>query len=173
MKRRNPHLFQDHAKIKKPLSQTDTTTLTITGSATFQVKIRIPSWTSGAKILVNGQAISGATTAGTYATVASRAWKTGDTITVTLPMKLRLIGANDQPTKVAALAYGPVVLSGNYGSTALSGNPTLALGSVARKSGLKFQGTTSDGKSVDIGPFFDAQGFNYVVYWNVQGTLPA
>jgi len=155
--------------------QSDTTTLTISGSSTFQLRIRIPSWTSssGAKILVNGQAVSGTTlTPGTYATIASRAWQTGDTVTVTLPMALRLIGANDKPTTVAALAYGPVVLSGNYGTTALSGNPTLPLGSVVRKTGLNFQGTTSDGKTVDIGPFFDAQGFNYVVYWNVQGSLP-
>ncbi|KAH7031555.1 uncharacterized protein B0I36DRAFT_374416 [Microdochium trichocladiopsis] len=155
--------------------QSDTTTLTITGSAQFQLKVRIPGWTKSPKIAINGQAVSVSLTPGTYATIPSRAWKTGDTVTITLPMKLRLIPANDNPS-LAAVAYGPVVLSGNYGNTALSAAPTLPLGSVAPKSGagaLAFTGTTSDGKKVDLGPFFDAQGFNYVVYWNVQGTLPA
>ena len=110
---------------------------------------------------------------GTYSTV-SRTWTSGDTVTVRLPMRLRLIPANDDPS-VAALAFGPVILSGNYGNTALTANPTLDLGSVTRRvggpDGLAFT-ATANGEAVDLGPFYDAHGHNYVVYWRTSGELP-
>ncbi|KAI0189722.1 secreted protein [Xylaria flabelliformis] len=149
----------------------DTTTLTVGGSGTWAMKIRIPSWTSGATISVNGQQQSITTTPGSYATV-SRTWKSGDTVTVKLPMSLRLIAANDNKS-LAAVAYGPTVLSGNYGSSTLSSAPTLTLSSLKRKSSssLDFTGT-ANGATATLSPFYDAQGYNYVVYWAVSGSLP-
>ncbi|KAI0398470.1 DUF1680-domain-containing protein [Xylariaceae sp. FL0594] len=153
----------------------DTITLTVGGGSggTWAMKIRIPSWTSGATISVNGQPqTSVATTPGSYA-VVSRPWQSGDTVTVKLPMSLRLIAANDNKS-LAAVAYGPTVLSGNYGSSSVSSAPTLTLGSLKRKSssGLDFTGT-ANGATVTLSPFYDAQGYNYVVYWNVAGSLPS
>jgi hypothetical protein len=87
-------------------------------------------------------------------------------------MKLQTVVAADN-TNVAALAYGPVVLSGNYGQQGLNGAmPTIDLGSVKKTSSdkLVFEGT-ADGKKVSLGPFYDAQGFNYVVYWKTSGKL--
>ncbi|TGJ85862.1 hypothetical protein E0Z10_g2939 [Xylaria hypoxylon] len=150
----------------------DTTTLTIGGSGNFSaINVRIPSWTSGATISVNGQQQSITTTPGSYATI-SRAWSSGDTVTVKLPLHLRLIVANDN-VNLAAVAYGPTVLSGNYGSSSLSNTPTLTLSSLQRKSNssLDFTGT-ADGATVTLSPFYDAQGYNYVVYWSVSGSLP-
>ncbi|KAI8628199.1 hypothetical protein F5Y19DRAFT_465238 [Xylariaceae sp. FL1651] len=150
----------------------DTTTLTIGGSGTWAVKIRIPSWTSGATVAVNGQQQSISTTPGSYATI-SRTWTSGDTITVKLPMSLRLIAANDNKN-LAVVAYGPTVLAGNYGTASLSSAPTLTLSSLKRtsSSALTFTGT-ANGASVTLGPFYDAQGFNYVTYWAVSGSLPS
>ena len=149
----------------------DTTTLTVTGSGTWEMKIRVPSWTKGASIAINGvtQAINA--DPGSYAAIP-RTWKSGDTVTVKLPMSLRVISANDNKS-IGALAYGPSVLSGNYGSTALSANPKLDLGSIQRigTAGLSFK-ATADGKAVNIGPFYEAQGFNYAVYWATSGSLP-
>ncbi|KAI0458598.1 hypothetical protein F5B21DRAFT_511817 [Xylaria acuta] len=149
----------------------DTTTLTILGSGAWAMKIRIPSWTSGATISVNGQQQSITTTPGSYATI-SRTWTSGDTVTVKLPMGLRLIAANDNKN-LAAVAYGPTVLSGNYGSSTLNNAPTLTLSSLKRKSSsnLDFTGT-ANGATVTLNPFYDAQGYNYVVYWSVSGSLP-
>jgi DUF1680 family protein len=150
----------------------DTTSLQVTGTGDWTMKIRIPSWTSGASILINGQKADGVDVKpSTYASL-KRSWKTGDTVTVKLPMKLRVVPANDDP-KTAAVAYGPVVLSGNYGNTALSSVPTLALDSIKRSggSGLAFTGI-ANGKAVDLTPFYDAHGFNYNVYWAVSGSLP-
>jgi DUF1680 family protein len=149
----------------------DTTTLTVTGTGAWAMKIRIPSWTSGATIAVNGATQALTMTPGSYATL-SRTWAAGDVVTVKLPMKLRVVPANDNKS-VAALAFGPTVLCGNYGSAKLSANPKLDLATVKRSgtSGLAFTGT-ADGKAVSIGPFYEAQGFNYAVYWAVSGALP-
>jgi DUF1680 family protein len=149
----------------------DTATLTVGGSGTWAMKIRIPSWTSGATIAVNGQQQSISTTPGSYATI-SRTWQSGDTVTVKLPMSLRLIPANDNKN-LAVVAYGPTVLSGNYGSSSLSSNPTLTLSSLKRKSSttLDFTGT-ANGATVTLSPFYDAHGYKYVVYWSVSGSLP-
>ncbi|KAI1168381.1 hypothetical protein F5B18DRAFT_658669 [Nemania serpens] len=149
----------------------DTTTLTVSGSGTWAMKIRIPSWTSGATISVNGQQQSITTTPGSYASI-SRAWNSGDTVMVKLPMRLRLVAANDNKS-LAAVAYGPTVLSGNYGSSSPSKIPTLTLSSLKRKSSSKLDFTgTADGTTVTLSPFYDAQGYKYVVYWSVSGSLP-
>ncbi len=155
------------------------------------MKIRIPSWTtSEAAITVDGEQVfpPGSLEPGTYATVPlpvplSRSG--GDTatatatatVTVRLPMRLRLLPAADD-AGVAALAFGPTVLAGDYGDAKLSANPALDLGSVRRvgDSGLAFTGTTTattGTTTVDIAPFYDAHGYNYVVYWAVSGELPS
>ncbi|GAA0667008.1 glycoside hydrolase family 127 protein [Kitasatospora atroaurantiaca] len=149
----------------------DTTTLKVTGSAgdTWSMRIRIPAWTSGATVSVNGTVQNIATTPGSYATL-TRSWASGDTVTVKLPMRVALRAANDNPD-VAAVTYGPVVLCGNYGSTALAALPVLDPASITRTgtTGLAFT-ATANGSSVNLGPFHDAQGFNYSVYWNTRGT---
>lgn len=150
----------------------DTSTLTISGEGTgeWTMKIRIPSWTSGASVSVNGQAANVSVNPGSYASI-TRAWKAGDVVSVKVPMKLRTVAANDN-ANVAALAYGPVVLSGNYGQQSLSAMPSLDLGSVKKTSTdkLAFEGTAG-GNKVQIGPFYEAQGVNYNVYWSVSGKL--
>jgi len=136
------------------------------------MKIRIPSWASGASITINGQSAGVTANPGSYATI-SRTWTSGDTVVVKLPMKLRLIPANDNKN-VAAVAFGPAILSGNYGSTTLNANPTITLGSITRTSTSTLDFTaTANGQSVKLGPFYNAHGFNYVVYWATSGSLPA
>ncbi|OSS53278.1 hypothetical protein B5807_02291 [Epicoccum nigrum] len=149
----------------------DTTALTVTGSGTWEMKIRVPSWTKGASIAINGATQAIAANPGSYAAI-QRTWKSGDTVTVKLPMSLRVISANDNQS-IGALAFGPSVLSGNYGSTVLAANPKLDLKSLHRigSTGLSFE-ATADGKAVNIGPFYDAQGFNYAVYWAINGSIP-
>ncbi|USP74651.1 hypothetical protein yc1106_01925 [Curvularia clavata] len=148
----------------------DTTTLTVTGTGNWAMKIRIPSWTSGATISVNGQASGVTASPGSYATL-SRSWVSGDTVTVKLPMKLRTVAANDN-ANIAAIAYGPTILSGNYGQQSLSSMPSLALNSVRRTNTNSLAFTaTADGKAVNLGPFYDAQNINYNVYWKVSGQF--
>ncbi|MET8987208.1 beta-L-arabinofuranosidase domain-containing protein [Nonomuraea wenchangensis] len=148
----------------------DTTTLQVTGSVggSWTMRIRIPAWTSGATISVNGTQQSVDTTPGSYATL-TRSWTSGDTVTVRLPMRVAMKAANDN-ANVAAITYGPVVLSGNYGNTSLSSLPALTTSSIARTSTSALTFTaTADNATVNLIPFYDAQGHNYTVYWNVSG----
>jgi DUF1680 family protein len=155
-----------------PVSDTTKLTLSGTMSGSWSVRIRIPAWTSGATISVNGTAQNVAATPGTYASV-TRVWAAGDTITVRLPMRVIVEPAKDN-AGVAALTYGPAVLSGNYGNTALSGLPALTVSSVTRTSTTSLAFTaTADGATVPLGPFQDAHGFNYTVYWNIGGAEPS
>jgi hypothetical protein len=92
-------------------------TLTFSGSsASFELKLRVPSWaTSGFQVTVNGSAVSGTPTAGSYFTV-SRTWRSGDTVRVTIPFRLRVEKALDDPS-LQTLFYGPVNLAGRSTST--------------------------------------------------------
>ncbi|KAH8650586.1 hypothetical protein BGZ60DRAFT_421397 [Tricladium varicosporioides] len=149
----------------------DTTVLQVTGSGNWAMRIRIPAWTSGAVVSLNGQKQGISTTPGTYA-VLSRSWSSGDVVTVRLPMNLRTVPAKDK-TSIAALAFGPVILCGNYGNSSLSSTPTLTLGSVRRVGTTSIAFTaTANSQTVNLGPFYDAHGFNYNVYWNTSGELP-
>ncbi|OBT68591.1 hypothetical protein VE03_01799 [Pseudogymnoascus sp. 23342-1-I1] len=150
---------------------TDTTTLVVNGNSDgkWAMRVRIPQWSSGAEVSVNGKKQGISTQSGTYA-VLSRSWRSGDTVTIRLPMQLRTVPAKDN-ANIAAIAYGPVILSGNYGSTSLSSSPTLTLDSISRSSELAFT-ATANGQTVDLSPFYDAHGYNYNVYWAISGQLP-
>ncbi|MGW0943148.1 beta-L-arabinofuranosidase domain-containing protein [Streptomyces sp. NPDC002623] len=114
------------------------TTLTFGGSgAAFALKLRVPSWaTAGFRVTVNGSAVSGTPAAGSYFTV-SRTWQSGDVVRITVPFRLRVEKALDDPS-LQTLFYGPVNLVarnsstsylqfGLYANAALSGDllPTL------------------------------------------------
>jgi DUF1680 family protein len=150
----------------------DTTTLQVTGnvSGTWAMRLRIPGWTAGATVSVNGTRQDIATTPGSYATL-TRSWTSGDTVTVRLPMRVIMRAANDN-ANIAAITYGPVVLSGNYGDSTLSSLPSLNTSSIRRTSSTSLAFTaTANGSTVNLGPFHDAHAHNYTVYWNTSGTV--
>lgn len=76
--------------------------------------IRYPSWAvSGASITVNGKSIKIKQAPGSFI-MLNRKWKNGDNIEVSFPMSLRLVATPDNP-KIAAIAYGPMVLAAPMG----------------------------------------------------------
>ncbi|MDQ7906080.1 glycoside hydrolase family 127 protein [Phytohabitans sp. ZYX-F-186] len=146
------------------------TRLTVTGSGAFTLRVRIPSWTSGAQLRLNGAVQSVAATPGTYATM-SRTWTSGDVVEVSLPMSLARESTPDNAA-VQAVRYGPVVLAGAYGTSNLSSMPTLNPATLAATSTpLQFTGTASTG-AVTLLPFYKTHGQRYTVYWNVNTTPP-
>jgi DUF1680 family protein len=78
----------------------------------WTLRIRIPAWTSAARIRVNGKPVDAIATPGSYASI-SRHWQKGDRVEVDLPMKLRREFIADDPSLEAYL-YGPVVLAGQF-----------------------------------------------------------
>ncbi|BBC34736.1 uncharacterized protein SGFS_060300 [Streptomyces graminofaciens] len=87
------------------------------GSAAFELRLRVPSWaTGGFQVTVNGSAVSGTPAAGSYFTIPSRTWRSGDVVKVTIPFRLRVEKALDEPS-LQTLFYGPVNLVGRNSST--------------------------------------------------------
>ncbi|MET7295101.1 beta-L-arabinofuranosidase domain-containing protein [Streptomyces griseoloalbus] len=85
-------------------------TLTIGGGpASFTLLLRVPSWaTVGFRVTVNGRAVPGTPVAGRYFGV-SRTWRDGDSVRISVPFRLRVEKALDDPT-LQALFHGPVHL---------------------------------------------------------------
>ncbi|WP_369032222.1 beta-L-arabinofuranosidase domain-containing protein [Streptomyces adonidis] len=107
------------------------TTLTFGGgSAAFALRLRVPVWaTAGFQVTVNGQAVSGTPVAGSYFAV-SRTWRAGDVVRISVPFRLRVEKALDDPS-LQTLFYGPVNLvarstSTSYLSFALYRNAALS-----------------------------------------------
>jgi DUF1680 family protein len=73
-----------------------------------------------------------------------RQWQPGDVLQVTLPMQLAVEPTPDHPA-VQALTYGPVVLSGVYGSDPGSLTPQLEMASIRRTAAqpMAFEGVVN------------------------------
>jgi len=83
--------------------------LSVLKAEEFAVNLRIPAWTEGASIAVNGQRMATEAAPGKFATVR-RTWKTGDQVELDLPMKVRLESIDAQHQQTVALLSGPLVL---------------------------------------------------------------
>ncbi|WP_372814135.1 beta-L-arabinofuranosidase domain-containing protein [Paenibacillus sp.] len=75
-------------------------------SVAFPLKLRIPAWTDGAAVKVNGEP-QPAVTSGGYYTI-ERTWSQGDTVELTLPMKLRM---STWVNNSVGIERGPLVYS--------------------------------------------------------------
>jgi len=83
------------------------------------MKIRVPYWaTKDVAVSVNGEAQQIAATPSSYLTL-EHAWKTGDVITLELPMTLHVVNAPDDK-QVQAAMYGPLVLAARLGTDGLT-----------------------------------------------------
>ncbi|MEU9451987.1 beta-L-arabinofuranosidase domain-containing protein [Streptomyces sp. NPDC048277] len=93
-------------------------TLRIAGNAraAFALRLRVPVWaTAGFRVTVNGRAVPGTPVPGSYFAVP-RTWRSGDIVRVSIPFRLRVEKALDDPS-VQALFYGPVNLVGRDPAT--------------------------------------------------------
>ncbi|GAB3831303.1 beta-L-arabinofuranosidase domain-containing protein [Dactylosporangium cerinum] len=145
--------------------ETAATKLTVTGSGTFTVKVRIPSWASGAAVRINGTVFV-SPAPGTFATI-NRTWASGDVVDLTLPMALTREAANDN-SSVQAVKVGPIVLGGLFGTNNLSALPVLNPSTLTPTS-TPLQYTAG---GVTLQPFYKVHGQRYSVYWSVNSTPP-
>ncbi|GHI09589.1 glycosylase [Streptomyces cellostaticus] len=142
-----------------PQEQGSTLTIGGSGSVSFALRLRVPGWaTAGFHVTVNGRAVDGVPTPGSYVSIA-RTWRRGDTVRVRMPFRLRVEKALDDPS-LEALFYGPVNLVardsateylklGLYRNAALSGD---LLPSLTPVSGAPLH-YTLDG--IEFAPFFE------------------
>ena len=82
-------------------------TLAPNNPVTFTLHIRLPAWCPHPSLSVNGAAVE-RLQPGTYAKVA-REWKTGDRVTVSLPMQVQWTAGAHTTDGMWALVRGPVV----------------------------------------------------------------
>jgi len=88
----------------------DTTKLTLTGTGTFDMRVRVPQWaTRGFGVKINGRDQDSDAVPGTYLTL-SRSWQNGDIIELKMPFDFYLRPVMDQPN-IVSLFYGPVLLA--------------------------------------------------------------
>jgi DUF1680 family protein len=93
------------------------TTLKIKSSRATQrtIHVRIPRWTTErAEVKVNGRPLEAMADPGSYLALR-KVWQNGDTISLSLPMQLRLESLADDDSVTAAL-YGPLVLAADLGA---------------------------------------------------------
>lgn len=89
-----------------PFEETVTIRVESADEATFPLSLRIPAWCGSAALTVNGKA-EPAPKAGSFA-IIKRAWKSGDEVKISLPMKLRVERGINQS---ASIHRGPLVFS--------------------------------------------------------------
>jgi DUF1680 family protein len=148
----------------------ETSTLTIDGKGIWTLAVRIPAWAGGATITVNGEDADVETKPGSYAHI-EREWASGDKVAIKIPFGLYTVAALDDENLVA-VAFGPHILAGDYGSEKLEKSPTIDLSTIERQgtSGLEFEASV-DGEPRRLLPFYDAHHMNYNVYFKRSGEL--
>ncbi len=77
--------------------------------AEFNIHLRIPAWTTGASVSINGKREPIDLRPGAFAGLR-RTWRSGDRVELHLPMTTRLEAVDPQHPDVVALMYGPLVL---------------------------------------------------------------
>lgn len=180
----------------------DTVTLTVraTRPTAFALRVRVPSWATGANTAtLNGRALEGFAAPGGYY-VLQRTWKDGDRLALRLPMALHLQPMPDDAS-VQAVMYGPLVLVGKLGTQGLTPDtlrapptkprtvPEYPLDPVAAPSftvahddpatwiaqsggALEFR-TRGQQQDVTLVPFHRLFGERYGVYWNIASAADA
>ena len=100
---------------KYPDADTVTFTVSAQAPARFALRFRVPAWTRGVSVKVNGADTAVDATPGRWAAV-TRAWADGDRIDLRIPLILRMEPVDRQHPDRVAVVRGPVVfvLEGSY-----------------------------------------------------------
>jgi DUF1680 family protein len=181
--------FKLRQETKFPDSPNTTLTVAAARPGAMTLRLRIPAWTHGASVKVNGKTVDVTPTPGSYLTL-TRSWKEGDRIELAMPMRLTAEPMPDDP-KMQAFLYGPIVLAGDLGTEGLTeqnqvgpnaprlrGTPITVPSFKAAdedpaswiKPGsapLEFH-TTGQAKDVPMLPIHRIFGKRYSIYWNVS-----
>lgn len=101
--------------------ESDRTLIRITSSPSeeWTLSFRIPSWTTNeSSLLINKRRVAVAGEPSSYLAIR-RAWRDGDQVEVTMPMRLTAEPLSDDSTQQAFL-YGPIVLAGQFPRTGIA-----------------------------------------------------
>lgn len=100
-----------------PDDETVVFSLTCDTPTALALHFRKPYWADSVQVKVNGAAVASTVGSTGYIDVL-RTFRTGDVITLTLPMQMRVEGMPDKPDRIAFL-YGPTLLNATLSDTPL------------------------------------------------------
>lgn len=92
-----------------PETETSSLTLTLAQPTRLALRFRVPQWTRGMTLAVNGQSAGAECRPGSWATI-EREWKSGDRVEVKVPLTLRMEAVDREHPDRVAVVRGPVVL---------------------------------------------------------------
>jgi DUF1680 family protein len=144
------------------------------------VRLRYPGWaTRGASVLINNRPMSVNAKPGSFIEIR-RIWKTGDSISLKIPMSLRLEALPDNAER-AAILYGPTLLAGELGPDDEGGGKGLMLTPAlitenkplaewikpvaGEPSAFETMGVGKP-RDVKLYPFYRMHNRRYAVYWD-------
>jgi DUF1680 family protein len=140
------------------------------GALPLTLALRIPVWASGTTLQLNDEPIDIESDGG-YALI-TRSWQSGDSLSLSMPMKLRLEPTPDDPGTVAVL-HGPLVLAADLGAANSEwSGPAPALIGEALLEAFKplpenshFKVTTAEPEALTFVPFFAQYDRRSAVYF--------
>ena len=148
----------------------DTTTLTVRPErpVKFSLKFRVPGWTEGAWVSVNGDQQHIECRPGTWAAV-NRTWNAGDRMEIHLPMKLAFAPIDRQhPHRVAAI-YGPVVLVRDKETVLVPNTNDISKWIVSQGKGLEFR--AENHATAGFVPFYQLRArTGYCMYFDLESA---
>src|SRR5208283_270754 len=104
-----------------PEEETASFKLELNQPADFALKFRVPGWSRGFAVKLNGSPVNITATSGLWA-VLSRRWQSGDQVEIRIPLLFRRQAVDAQHPNRVALLRGPVVLVQDL---AASAKPTI------------------------------------------------
>jgi DUF1680 family protein len=138
-----------------PESDTSRFRIQVSPPLSFALRFRVPSWSSGFAVSVNGQGFDVKAKPGEWATV-ERLWQTGDQVSVTIPLSLRLEAVDPQHPRRAAVLFGSVLLAQDARYTmplVLKKEADLPENLMRQGPGLTFKATRNSGQEQKTGSF--------------------
>ena len=137
--------------------------LTMANPREFALHLRIPAWTTGASVSVNGKRQTMELKPGAFAQLR-RQWKTGDRIELHLPMTTRLQAIDPQHPDTVALMYGPLVL---FPITSAAPSVTRGQLLATKRAGAKSWQAQTSGSPIQLLPFTEIIDEPYTTYLRV------
>ncbi len=156
-----------------PATGSSTLTINAVPDAAFALKLRVPGWSRGMSIRINGADAGVVCTPGQWA-ILSRKWQKRDQVEVRIPMEFRMEAVDQQHPDRVSIVRGPVVfaLDFNYHDPAFELPKTAAELNrwlVADEEPSVFQVNRPDGRPVRLKfrPFYEfAEQFPYLMYFD-------
>lgn len=129
----------------------------------FTVSFRIPAWSDGASLSINGRTEKATVTPGSFVAIR-REWRTGDRVELDLPMTTRLEPIDPRHPQTVGLLFGPLVLF-----AVADDPPTLTRADLlaAKRMGPRSWQVKAAGGAIKMLPFTDIQEEQYSTYLRI------